>query len=252
MTEAGLNTVNLSELNTWQQIILFLLIMAGSAMFVSIAILHVRKSAFEKKLEDLAERKKRHSMHLARSFTFSRSRTKRQNSLSGDESAVASGVVRGRPIRDEEKPDPDAIPTRRQTGISSAGGQALTLDTSAQGMTESAETPDRSGAGHIHFDTLQSPNNTDLPRLRTTVSRNTKLFIGAGVGIRSMENHPKFANPMVSDADEPKSQHGAGTNTLGPFTGLDQWIDSIDGKIGRNSQFHNLTEAERRRLGGIE
>ena len=43
MTEAGLNTVNLSELNTFQQFILFLLIMLGSAILVSIAVLQVRQ-----------------------------------------------------------------------------------------------------------------------------------------------------------------------------------------------------------------
>src|SRR6202012_4173495 len=49
MTEAGLNTVNLSELNTWQQVMLFLLIILGSAIFVSSSVLHIRKGAFEAK-----------------------------------------------------------------------------------------------------------------------------------------------------------------------------------------------------------
>lgn len=43
MTEAGLNTINLSELNTFQQFILFFLIMIGSAILMSIAVLKVRE-----------------------------------------------------------------------------------------------------------------------------------------------------------------------------------------------------------------
>ena len=39
----GLNTVNLSELNTWQQIMLFALIFVGSAIFVSNFVLQVRR-----------------------------------------------------------------------------------------------------------------------------------------------------------------------------------------------------------------
>ncbi|KAL1624082.1 hypothetical protein SLS54_004011 [Diplodia seriata] len=50
MTLAGLNTVNLSNLNTFQQVILFLLIMAGSAIFVSAFVVHVRRKAFEAKI----------------------------------------------------------------------------------------------------------------------------------------------------------------------------------------------------------
>lgn len=44
MTEAGLNTINLSQMNTFQQFILFLLILLGSAIWVSIAV--VRKAHF--------------------------------------------------------------------------------------------------------------------------------------------------------------------------------------------------------------
>lgn len=48
MTEAGLNTANLSSLNTFQQFVLFLLMMLGSAIFVSAFIVIVRLKAFER------------------------------------------------------------------------------------------------------------------------------------------------------------------------------------------------------------
>ena len=55
MTQAGLNTVNLSELNTFQQSILFVLIILGSAIFVSVLVVHVRRSAFENRFRRIVE-----------------------------------------------------------------------------------------------------------------------------------------------------------------------------------------------------
>ncbi|KAB8215050.1 cation transport protein-domain-containing protein [Aspergillus novoparasiticus] len=49
MTGAGLNTVDLSKLNTFQQLLLFVLIAVGSPIFVSIGVLLVRRRAFEKR-----------------------------------------------------------------------------------------------------------------------------------------------------------------------------------------------------------
>ncbi|KAJ6111162.1 hypothetical protein N7486_003397 [Penicillium sp. IBT 16267x] len=55
MTGAGLNTVDLSTLNSFQQAILFVLLIMGSVIFISIAVLVVRKRAFEAKLQVVSE-----------------------------------------------------------------------------------------------------------------------------------------------------------------------------------------------------
>ena len=69
----GLNTVNLSTLNTWQQIILFLLIMIGSAIFVSAFVVHVRRRAFETKFRDVVEKRSMFS-RIGKNVSASRSR----------------------------------------------------------------------------------------------------------------------------------------------------------------------------------
>lgn len=51
MTEAGLNTINLSTLNTCQQFVLFFLIIIGSTIFVSAFIVYLRLKAFEAVLD---------------------------------------------------------------------------------------------------------------------------------------------------------------------------------------------------------
>ncbi len=48
MTQAGLNPVNLSSLSTFQQVIIFALIIVGNQGFVSVVVVGVRKRAFER------------------------------------------------------------------------------------------------------------------------------------------------------------------------------------------------------------
>ncbi|KAK4187817.1 cation transport protein-domain-containing protein [Podospora australis] len=53
MTEAGLNTVNLSQVTSWQQTMLFLLVIFGSSIWVSIWTVIARKRAFEQRFKDV-------------------------------------------------------------------------------------------------------------------------------------------------------------------------------------------------------
>lgn len=72
MTEAGLNTVNLSTLNTFQQIILFLLILAGSTIFVSISVVHIRRSAFENRIHFVLRKNRKTKSRIWKSLSKSR------------------------------------------------------------------------------------------------------------------------------------------------------------------------------------
>ncbi|KAJ6121100.1 hypothetical protein N7523_005380 [Penicillium sp. IBT 18751x] len=55
MTGAGLNTVDLSTLNTFQQVVLFILLLLGSNILISGTVLLVRKRAFEAKLRSVSD-----------------------------------------------------------------------------------------------------------------------------------------------------------------------------------------------------
>lgn len=57
MTQAGLNTLNLSSLNTFQQCIIFVHIILGNPIFVSAFVVHVRKHAFHTRFRKVAEDK---------------------------------------------------------------------------------------------------------------------------------------------------------------------------------------------------
>ncbi|KAF4809163.1 Low-affinity potassium transport protein [Colletotrichum tropicale] len=55
ITEAGLNTVNLSQMTVWQQVMLWLLIVVGSTIWVSIWTVLARKHVFEKRFREIVE-----------------------------------------------------------------------------------------------------------------------------------------------------------------------------------------------------
>lgn len=105
MTLAGLNTVNLSQLNTWQQVMLFLLTILGSAILVSTAVVHVRRKAFERKFKSVVEKERQRPKvqkdvvpDKGLPFTFSRRR-----SVSTEERELDGVVQRGRTMTSKQR-----------------------------------------------------------------------------------------------------------------------------------------------------
>jgi hypothetical protein len=261
--------------------------MMGSAIFVSTAVIHIRKRAFEKKLEELAERKRQGRPGRVLSFSLSR----RRASHTGERiDAIASGAVRGTAIKEvpegtyPEKTDPvdqnaDIASGRRPIGhgpsaidtaltstvsrsdtVGSRGRKAEQANGHFDGANESTE--------HIRFsDSVlpsrdpKSPTSADRvlsDPMRPIKRTHTRLFVGSGVGVRGLDQHPRNARPLKpvfegstvndtsTDAEFDVQRRGR------PLAGIDKYIKTINGYIGRNSQFHNLTDKERRTLGGIE
>jgi potassium uptake Trk family protein len=235
--------------NTWQQIMLFILIIMGSAIFVSSAILHIRKRAFENRLEELAAKR----THYIKSMTnkFSRSRRRSSAGQNDHDAAIASGAVRGRAIEDHniaaEQSRKDISPSLSHNEMTRR--RSLNLDTAIESEDGAHDTN-----SHIRFKNPISPDRgSNAPgfKLRKYHSR---VMSGSGVGAHRMEAHPRYARPLpfgLSDStavyDEEKHPSPSGA----PST-IDKYLKTINGYIGRNSQFHNLSEAERRKLGGIE
>ena len=172
MTEAGLNTVNLSQMNTFQQFILFLLILLGSAIWVSIAVLHVRRKAFERRFKSIVEEERQRRRN--------RSTSKRRLSLSESRSRskpeVDGVAFRGR--KSIPKPEVDGVVVR---------GRKITPE------TDGAEETD----GH-----LTSPNNKSHsdsnPSL--TALRSIKPESEAeDLGISDLNLDPQAGQPLGND-----------------------------------------------------
>ncbi|KPM39268.1 hypothetical protein AK830_g7299 [Neonectria ditissima] len=95
MTAAGLATVNLSQATTWQQVILFLLIIFGSRIWVSIWIVYSRKRRFDKRFDVIvrdarSRRRRRFSPPTGRRTSFADVAVGAQDWVKADDTGEAS------------------------------------------------------------------------------------------------------------------------------------------------------------------
>lgn len=263
MTLAGLNTVNLSALNTFQQCMLFFLIMIGSAIFVSAFVVHVRMRAFEHRFAHVAEqRRQRAARYRAGSKSLAR-RFSRSLSRSGakDGPVSSGGVDSDGPyqVMDDERvgrfPDRVEVETaasEKVPELETSGGKSG----SAQGgqttdcFTGLDTIPSRNEAGdEIDIDPRTSIENgppthiTFDPSTSPSKQRHHRQFMGVGADSHAtIKRRPQTsasaqASELQLDVTESASAHL-------PF--------ASSGFLSRNSHFHHLSEEEREKLGGYE
>lgn len=258
MTLAGLNSVNLSQMNTFQQFILFLLLILGSAIFVSMAVVFFRLKTFEKRFTKIVEeqRKKRKDQGsgLRRRFTTASKPSKQTGS------EVNGGVLKGRSTTLATRPDD----LEKGGGISPIAEEnsdksddhvvknGLRLDTRV-GQNEAqpgdAATPFSPTGGitrgerRVTFE--PSPTSTSRPKIAPI----SKIFSMQGVGARhDLPNYPRHIAKAFVDA--PQNQDDDSKDGWGDL--VYRFILPPGGFLDRNSQFSKLTLKERESIGGIE
>lgn len=209
--------------------------MAGSAIFISIWVVHVRKRAFEHRFgalvksqrEQLRLRRKTHSD--SRGQLKSRSQTLPLENLhaGADEIAVESA--------------PETNPSEAST--LRASQSAPTNMEHIRKLDLSSGSPD-----HISFaPTSPNDSNSHMPHKR----RNSSVFSFAGVGAAPVAT-TAFRRP---GQDSLSSRQGWAESIQEEELSKpkDSWPKFLTrGVIGRNSQFHGLTYEEREQLGGVE
>lgn len=254
MTLAGHSTVKLSELNTFQQFILFALIMLGSAILVSIVVVHVRKKAFERRFKNVVK-----GHHHVQSREQRRSSTWRYFSHAHSSEPVpdVKGVaIQGKGIKlpnrlgDEKNGMAEANPGNYPPAEK---GQRMTDDCRVEPgystdqiehigpALDSDHERDQSAEGDAvsHRTAFASNASPTRPTLHT------RLFSMQGVGARrNVMNHPSQSGHILHSR---RSAAVADTDQCGPLEFL-----SSASFVERNSQFSSLTLAERDRLGGVE
>jgi hypothetical protein len=221
MTLAGLNTINLSTLNTFQQVMLFLLIFIGSAIFVSAFVVQVRKAAFEKRFRAVVSEKKKKP---ARARNESRSRL----SLADVDESPQSGT---RPGQSQDRTNEDG--TLRE--------EPLVHPSSPVADDSRAMSPAISFQPDSYLDKVRSH--------RSIYRENESVFSMQGVGARPTASLDVIRTDRHDDSvtlRERKGHYASSENVD------DNSRDQFGGWIGRNSQFHGLTDKERERLGGYE
>lgn len=235
MTEAGLNTVNLSALTTWQQTMLFLLIILGSSIWVSIWTVLARKHVFEKRFESIvhAERARKLSRRgsstslalpkLRKAISFRKAKTvpapERALPATGSRAVETKPETAGSD-RDVDRPQVNEVMPRPRRASSLP-------DLDLAEPNEPPKTPaEPSSPGHIVF--------VDTPRPqegRNATSTGTS---------DPNQVRPKWrSNANKSSTDQDKVDF-----TMQHF---------LKGRAsGHKGQFHSLSSDEREHLGGCE
>ncbi|KXT13353.1 hypothetical protein AC579_6026 [Pseudocercospora musae] len=219
MTLAGLNTINLSTLDTFQQFWLFLLIIIGSAVLVSAFVVQVRKRAFETKFKDVVTKERQRRIERR---SRSRSRAGSRRGQPGSHSHDRQSLVRrvdtaqdgSKHVGEAEKASASDGPTS-PTNISFRPDTVFTHEAAHQG----ARKPCRA------------------------------LWSAQGVGARStasMEIRTLSRDDARLDLDNSTAALPKNRGNIG------RYFNSKGGWIGRNSEFHGLTDKEREHLGGYE
>ncbi|KAI1485699.1 TrkH-domain-containing protein [Biscogniauxia mediterranea] len=251
MTEAGLNTVNLSQMTTWQQVILWLLIIVGSSVWVSIWTVLVRKHAFERRFEEIVKKERERSLQRNTSSVFLPI-TQRLRTLSRSRTGLASSAS-------EKPPAATTIQGRDEEG------NILPISSPRDGRLMTALVPPDALAGSAaqsacdSLPTLQAAHQPASAPLTDGLTAGPALETAVSAGRASANaEHIAFANEprakAVSSSISPKHgiirRHLPNTGNADPTAPLP--FDHNGFKVGRNGQFHGLTREERENLGGTE
>ncbi|KAI1407608.1 TrkH-domain-containing protein [Hypoxylon sp. FL1857] len=243
MTEAGLNTVNLSQMTTWQQILLWLLIIIGSSIWVSIWTVLVRKHAFEVRFEEIVRKERKRSLERRnasltlpiahRLRTFGRSRTAPDSSdtaTSWEQHQNISLPAISRPS--DGRLLSTVVPEHRE---------ASPRDRIAESLSHVSGSVSHRRSLHPTEDVLPLPDPLDAARDNSNPpgsAEHVAFVDGLGLGARSTSIAPSgiTAQRHLSSTDTAVNRHS--------------YLRAH--KVGRNGQFHDLTSEERDELGGTE
>ncbi|KAL8960662.1 MAG: hypothetical protein Q9193_002674 [Seirophora villosa] len=258
MTLTGLNTVNLSEINTFQQVILFLLLLLGSAITVSMVVVFVRLKAFERRFETIVEEEKRKQKErgsLRRRMTFRSNSLSRRSTgldsargdLSGRRNGNVSAAADGVDAKDLEMGGKILPVTEDESHETPAKREPLTINTSTGSHVVQQDSNDDHPAFRSGSVRKRGVTFAQAPETPTRIAPLARLLSMQGVGARhDLPNHPvRIVGPttFLSPVEE-RHEKVNSSDLMHHF--------SIPGILGRNSQFSNLSIADRERLGGVE
>ncbi|KAB8339217.1 hypothetical protein FH972_022151 [Carpinus fangiana] len=257
MTEAGLNTVNLSRLNTWQQFMLMGLIIIGSAIWVSAFVVFARLQAFQHNFADVIKRRQQTA------------RSRRQQNSSRTGSLVSGQKLTMLPLSTKDLSgtssplddasgsdaagDKQAASPRTHVNQDLAGldlrrvsfGWSKDSDGGRPYLKDLIDSNLESGVSSLHHARPSSSSSRRVQQSHRTKQHSVFSFTGIGAIATS--------NLRPRSSAKRRSSPYAETNSI-PLNAerTSAWFPSKAGYFMRNSQVHGLSAGERRELGGRE
>ena len=235
MTESGLNTVNLSEMTTWQQVVLFLLIILGSSIWVSIWTIAFRKHVLEKRFHEIACEMR--DQPLPSPPNFAEGDQIPSRAWPKDCSPLAC-----RPPRHKGK-----------SRICPLQNSHMTETPEIVGSTKLSGSYTCTASTALELSSVIQPRLLDVAAFEKTShvtfadSPSSHLNSGAHAPARNIPVRRAQAACKTVDGDRMQ-----GGNTKSKLVGLGSFAFLSQHTVGRNSQFHGLSRVEREELGGCE
>lgn len=211
-TTSGLNTVNISQLTTAQQLIMALMMMLGSPVFVSIFTIWLRARVFEKRFEDIVEAERNRRM-------------KKTGAIVG-----MAGAMIGLPVMSSFKGSKRKAKKGRHERRAAADAFHLSGHKAHdKNLDHSRNESHDTAAGPGMLDPIQEGQKLDV-----STSSAEPL---------SPKSNTTRRRPLSRDDGRQSISEGFDFRTF---------IHENKKSVGRNGQFFDLTEEQREYLGGVE
>lgn len=224
LTASGLNTVNVSQLTTFQQVLLCILMMIGSQVLISYVTIAFRQHIFEKRFEDIVETEREKRKKVKGSTGALVGMTGAMFGLQVM-SSFGKGRAQSRPRSSSNRANIVTSPTRR--GFSSEEPRSSISEVQAGGMR---------GQYQPHIGFLEPVQEGKSFEGQTAVT---------GHSIYQTHSHQ-------TETTRRRSQAAESTRTTIDGFNVQTFLKEQRRNIGRNGQFFNLSEEQREYLGGVE
>ncbi|KUJ23762.1 TrkH-domain-containing protein [Mollisia scopiformis] len=271
MTEAGLNTVNLSQMTTAQQVLLWFLIVVGGSIWVSIATVHARKRVFEARFRDLVKRQ--------RESIRERSRTRRR-SVSASGPFMRRALTADTTVDEGRKPDErsefESRHSEPRDPAVDTGKENVWPESPNRTIAAEEESTNKENGKPANGTTEPSAGNhkpkveDETDKIDEGVQRRTRqrsidsTHISYEHRVLSFRNVNNARPTTMSAYQSPRQANGEGllNRMENRAKVLKDEVTHLDHSLyptyltrhttGRNAQFYGLTRAEREHLGGVE
>lgn len=247
MSCRGLNTVNLSTLNTFQQVLLFLLIIIGSAVFVSGFVVLVRKRTFEQRFEHIAAARRRAGKNRRRSTSLVRQLSKSLTQPSTRDGPQLSAREPGLETEQPSQGRSDDIIVEmasKESHEKTKGEPTVVIGCNSSlpaRPTSACPQPSPTGPKEVPFRRDDQDNSPAHIKWNTDIDHRAEQYNLSKGTITDLDANIK--KETVGSSHHSHLSHDAETH-----------LSTIDpsAHISRNSQFHHLSEKERLALGSTE
>ncbi|KAF2401992.1 TrkH-domain-containing protein [Trichodelitschia bisporula] len=240
MSLTGLNTINLSTLNSFQQALLFVLIMLGSAIFVSGFVVHVRLRAFEATFQSVLERR---AARAGRRWYRSRSSVQSPEAGAPLASSNEKWAGAGAPPASSNEKSSEADPLSKvdPSNVDSPKGEKPapldSIDESGSSVVPTAALPE-----------TERPPTATAVTFASDPRKHRAGDEGLWKSMLSLNGVGASGAPIARLASrgtslELRREISTETNAAARARSV---------HVARNSSFHHLTEEDRMRLGGRE